>query len=191
MKQGQKSNQTLKSRRWSEHEIRKLSLARQMGADLPTMAKLLERTVPSVNKALTRLGVRQLGESPRGAKPGRRARSASIAYLSSQIEQEMETFASEESTFVGKKTKPCFAFLTKGLDETRLDPKLPLMVKDGVLMTYWRAHGVEANVYTFKGETLYRLGGHTLTPAQFLMQTNQKRQQQNEPVFWIEGITQL
>ena len=191
MKQGQKSNQSLKTRRWSEHEIRKLALARQMGADLPTMAKLLERTVPSVNKALTRLGLRQLGESPRGAKPGRRARSASFAYLATQIDHEMETFASQESTFVGKKVKPCFAFLTRSLEEERIDPKLPLMVKDDVLITYWRAQGVEANVYTLKGETLYRLGGHTLTPAQFLMQTNQKRQQQNEPLYWVEGITQL
>ena len=191
MKQGQNTNQSLKSRRWSEHEVKKLSLARQMGADLNTMAKLLERSVPSVNKALTRLGVRPLGESPRGAKPGRRARSASIAYLRTHIDQEMETFATHESTFIGKKEKPCLAFLTKGLDEARVDPKLPLFVKPHTIVAYWRAHGVEASVYTHNDVTTYRLGSQTLTGAQFLMQTNQKRQQQGEPVFWVEGITQL
>lgn len=186
--------QPLKSKQWTEEEIKKLFLARQMGASIAIMAKLLDRSIPSVNKALTRLGIRPLGACARGVKPGSHMRRVTFACVKECVDAQMVHFRAEKPTFLGKKEKPCMAFL-EDKDEKKSSirpcPHLPILVTLDKIIHYWQQHGVSACPVSQNTQTYLRIGKELLSPAQFLMMTNRKREALKQPLFWVSGLTEL
>ena len=191
---GKKMKKHLKAKHWTDEEIKKLFLARQMGASIAIMAKLLDRSVPSVNKALTRLGVRPLGSSTRGVKPGSHMRRVTFACVKEYVDAEMIHFRSEKPTFLGKKEKPCMAFLSEKEEQNtprKINPNLPILVSLDKVIHFWQQHGVSACPVSQNTQTYFRFGKELLSPAQLLVLTNRKRETLKQPLFWVSGLTEL
>lgn len=191
---GKKMKQPLKTKKWTEEEIKKLFLARQMGASIAIMARLLDRSVPSVNKALTRLGIRPLGACARGVKPGSHMRRVTFACVKDCIDAQMVHFRTEKPTFLGKKEKPCMAFLSEKQETNPRKqpcPSLPILVSLDKVIHYWQQHGVLACPVSQNTQIYFRVGKELLSPAQLLVMTNRKRETLKQPLFWVSGLTEL
>lgn len=191
---GKKMNKPLKAKQWTDEEIKKLFLARQMGASIAIMAKLLDRSVPSVNKALTRLGVRPIGTCARGVKPGSHMRRVVFACVKEYVDTQMVHFRSEKPTFLGKKEKPCMAFLSekeKPHTQRTINPNLPILVSLDKVIHFWQQHGVSASPVPQNKQTYFQVGKELLSPAQLLVMTNRKRETLKQPLFWVSGLTEL
>lgn len=180
-----------KKPRWSEADIQKLTLARDMGASLDVLSKLTGRSATAVNKALTRLGIRPLGSEPRGIKPGRARRKVSLCHIEARLSEEMTTFSVQDLSFQGEKRKPCFSLMKSPAAECRIQASLPLLVSVTKVISYWQTHGVQIIERTLGEKSFFEMNGQMLSRAQLLAMTNRKRTQNNEPLFWLDGVTEF
>jgi hypothetical protein len=180
-----------KKPRWSEADIQKLTLAREMGASLEVLSKLTGRSPTAVNKALTRLGIRPLGSEPRGIKPGRFRRKVSLSHVETRLADNMATFSEQNLSFKGNTRKPCFTFLEKITPGKSIKANLPLLVNVTKVIAYWHGHGIQITERIVGQKCYFEIEGKMFSPAQLLAMTNQKRALHKEALFWMDGVTEF
>jgi hypothetical protein len=171
-------------KKWTKKDLRRLTIAYEMGASYRLLCQILDKTATSINKQLTRAGIRPLGSSKRGKRQTDSLVSAEDIWNEINYQEQINPLEEEIKTKESFR-KPIFLKATK---RTRLTPENEVEYCDTLQppISYLLSLGYQVKkIYLTWAD--YVINSKPLTSSQLIIFTNRLRCETGLKPFVVSG----